>query len=76
MDTKWCCQQFESHAASVLADDGFRVVLVWGKNYFFSLLEFRLPNKQPLDFSEGAMKILFCPWCGQNLEQQYAPAKS
>jgi hypothetical protein len=49
---------------------------VWRKNYFLSLLEFRLPNKQPLDSSEGGMKILFCPWCGRNLEQHYASPKS
>ena len=41
-----------------------------------SLLEFRLPNEQPLDSSEGGMRILFCPWCGRNLEQRYASPKS
>jgi hypothetical protein len=76
MDRKWCCGQFESHASATPSEDGFRVFLLWRKNYFLSLLEFRLPNKQALDSSEGGMKILFCPWCGQNLEQQYAAPKS
>jgi len=53
--------------------DGFRVALTWRKNFFMSILEFRLANKQPLDSSEGAVKIRFCPWCGRNLKEHYAP---
>jgi hypothetical protein len=72
MVKKWCCEQFESHASEVPSQDGCRVALVWGKNYFLALLEFRLKDKQPTDLSQGGLRILFCPWCGQNLEQQYA----
>jgi len=74
MSRNWCCQQFESHAVEVPAEDGFRVVLVWRKNYFLAVLEFRMPNKSSLDSSDGGTKIQFCPWCGKNLGQQYAPA--
>jgi hypothetical protein len=75
MDKKWCCQEFESHATVIPSEDGFRVVLVWSKTHFLSLLEFRSSNKQPLDSSEGGMKIWFCPWCGRNLEQHYSSIK-
>jgi hypothetical protein len=33
-------------------------------------------HKAPPDHSEGGIVIKFCPWCGKNLEQQYASVKS
>jgi hypothetical protein len=31
-----------------------------------------LPDKKPLDYSEGGIEIKFCPWCGCNLRERYA----
>ena len=52
--------------------DGFRVAMLWrAKGPFLCHLEYRSPDKQPLDRSDAMTKIKFCPWCGANLNQQY-----
>jgi hypothetical protein len=40
---------------------------------FFCYLEFIKPDKKPLECSEGGMEIKFCPWCGLDLRDRYAP---
>ena len=32
-----------------------------------------MPDKKLLDHSEGVVEIKFCPWCGCNLRERYAP---
>src|SRR5947209_7471387 len=52
MERNWCCPQFQEHGSNVDRKSGFRVVLVWrGRRPFSCYLEFRLPNKEPLDLS-------------------------
>jgi hypothetical protein len=73
MERNWCCPEFKEHASSA-GNRGFRTALVWrGRRPFSCYLEFRKPDSDPLDSSEGGMEIKFCPWCGCNLKNQYAP---
>jgi hypothetical protein len=72
MERNWCCPEFQEHA-SPDGKNGFRVALLWrSKGRFYCFLEFRLPNKKPLDFSEGGVEIKICPWCGCSLKERYA----
>jgi hypothetical protein len=60
MERNWCCTEFQEHAASAVGKSGFRVVLVWrGRRPFSCYLEFRKPEAEPLDFSEGGIEIKF-----------------
>jgi hypothetical protein len=57
--------------------DGFRMFLYWkSRGYFLCRLEYRSPDKKRLDHSNAVVAIKFCPWCGVNLKQHYAPADS
>ena len=73
MDRNWCCSEFQMHASHPDGGlDGFRVAMLWrAKGPFLCHLEYRSPDKQPLDRSDAMTKIKFCPWCGANLNQQY-----
>jgi len=51
----------------------FRMMMVWRKNSFSCYFEYRSEDKKPLDFSDGAVEIKFCPWCGTNLNERYGP---
>ena len=74
MSRVWCCDEFESHASYNLATGGVAALLLWGDRGFQSLLQFSPPGNATHSLSEieTAIMIKFCPWCGQNLERQYA----
>jgi hypothetical protein len=75
MERNWCCPEFQEHA-STAGKRSFRVALVWrGRRPFSCYLEFRKPDMKPLEPSEGGIEIKFCPWCGSNLGERYAPGQ-
>ena len=76
MDRNWCCSDFQMHASHPDdGHDGFRVLILWRANEpILCNLEYRSPDKKPLDRSDAMTKIKFCPWCGANLNQRYGAA--
>jgi hypothetical protein len=73
MDRNWCCAEFKSSASYADGKTGFRMAMVWGKKTFSCYFEYRWQDKKPLDFSDSAVEIKFCPWCGTNLNERYGP---
>jgi hypothetical protein len=74
MSPEWCCADFQARCFRPgKREEGIGILVLYGpRSIFRCLLEYRRPNRTPLEpIAEDGIALKFCPWCGCNLLECY-----